>query len=284
MDVSRAWVCRCVVSDLNAIVTKALPRVNANVTVIHSALAAPGWMANLVTMAMKVIGVPPLFRAIQKQNVDKTLHGSSLRHSHFIYYIACFCLKSPSSNNLQPCCLASLCTTGLLTMVILPFSCTSVCHPPKGPNCGSRPHCHLPVWNQRKPSACCLLAEGGKSGKSKQSHTTQCVDLKKYVLLLFSIICSMLKYSAILADFVIYCVSNVINTQHFVWIHLAVYNCWVHMILLPCIYTQYTQHFKLYYLSSVSLLQTQIHLCSQEPPKRQCAWQSANRFPVTLHW
>lgn len=32
----------CVVLKLNAIVTKALPRVNANVTDIHSALASPG--------------------------------------------------------------------------------------------------------------------------------------------------------------------------------------------------------------------------------------------------
>lgn len=92
--------------------------------------------------------------------------------------MACFCLKSPSPNNLQPWCLTSRCTTGLLTLVFLPFdfSCASICHPPKGPNCGSRPHCHLPVWNQRKPSARCLLAEGGKSGKSKQSHTNQCVE------------------------------------------------------------------------------------------------------------
>ncbi len=180
LDVSRAWVCLCVVSDLNAIVTKALPCVNANVTVIHSASASPGWMANLVTMAMIVmivIGVLPLFRAIRVQKTDITLHGSSVRHSHFdltMWYIACFCLKSPSPDNLQPWCLASLCTTGLLTLVFLPFdfSCTSVCHPPKGSNCGSRPHCHLPVWNQRKPSACCLLAEGGKSGKSRYSHTT----------------------------------------------------------------------------------------------------------------
>lgn len=42
LDVSRAWVCLCVVLDLNAIVTKALPRVNANVTDIHSASASPG--------------------------------------------------------------------------------------------------------------------------------------------------------------------------------------------------------------------------------------------------
>lgn len=41
-DVSRAWVCLCVVSDLNAFVTETLPCVNATVTVIHSASVSPG--------------------------------------------------------------------------------------------------------------------------------------------------------------------------------------------------------------------------------------------------
>lgn len=143
--------------------------------------------------------------------MDITLHGSSVRHSHFdltMWYMACFCLKSPSPNNLQPWCLTSRCTTGLLTLVFLPFdfSCASICHPPKGPNCGSRPHCHLPVWNQRKPSARCLLAEGGKSGKSKQSHTNQCVE---------TIV------SFFIAALIVCCASGV-NTQCFVWIHFAV--------------------------------------------------------------
>lgn len=62
-------------------------------------------MANLVTMEMMVIGVLPLFRAIREQKLDITLHGSSVQHSHFdltMWYIACFCLKSPSPDNLYP--------------------------------------------------------------------------------------------------------------------------------------------------------------------------------------
>lgn len=89
----------CVVLKLNAIVTKTLPRVNANVTDIHSALASPGWMAYLVTMAMVVIGVPPLCRAVWELETDKTLHGSSPQHSHLgltVVYIVRFCLKLPN--------------------------------------------------------------------------------------------------------------------------------------------------------------------------------------------
>lgn len=42
VDVSGAWVCLCVVSDLNAVAAETLPRVNATVTVIHSASVSPG--------------------------------------------------------------------------------------------------------------------------------------------------------------------------------------------------------------------------------------------------
>ena len=133
------------------------------------------------------------------------LHGRSVQHSHFdltMWYIACFCLKSQSPDNLQPWCLASLCTTSLLTLLLLPFgfSCTPVCHPPTGPNCGSRPHCNLPVWNQRKPSACCLLAEGGESGKSKKSHTVWCLKNCSIFLIAFHIISYMWKNATLLVE------------------------------------------------------------------------------------
>lgn len=110
--------------DLYAIVTEALPRVNANVTVIHSASASPGWMAKLVAMAMVVVGVLPLFKVIKERKTDVKLHGSSVRH-HFDFimsFTACFCLKPQSPDNLQPWCLSPLCTFSLLTLVHLPCS------------------------------------------------------------------------------------------------------------------------------------------------------------------
>lgn len=64
---------------------------------------------------------------------------------------------------------ASFRSTTPLTAGVLPSpsSCSPVCSAPQGPDCGAGPHRHLPVSDQREPAARCLLAEGGKPGKSE---------------------------------------------------------------------------------------------------------------------
>lgn len=64
---------------------------------------------------------------------------------------------------------ASVRSTTPLTAGVLPppSSCSPVCSAPQGPDCGAGPHRHLPVSDQREPAARCLLAEGGKPGKSE---------------------------------------------------------------------------------------------------------------------
>lgn len=56
------------------------------------------------------------------------------------------------------------------------FSCSTVRHPPEGPNRGSRPHRHLSVRGQRKSSTRRLLAEGRKPGKSDRE--SNCVGIR----------------------------------------------------------------------------------------------------------
>lgn len=59
------------------------------------------------------------------------------------------------------------------------FSCSTVRHPPEGPNRGSRPHRHLSVRGQRKSSTRRLLAEGWKPGKSdRAARESTCVGIR----------------------------------------------------------------------------------------------------------
>lgn len=221
------------------------------------------------------------------------LHGSSVQHSHFdltMWYIACFCLKSPSPDNLQLWCLASLCPTGLLKLVFLPFdlSCTPVCHPSKGPNCGSRPHCHLPVWNQRKPSACRLLAEGGESGKSKQSPIVWCVENSFISFIAFSHYSLHVKiYRSLVRKLSLYTMHLVLSKLDtlfgFPWLYAQLLSAYdspalhIHTHIHTALQTTLS-------VISIFTADTQKHLLFSGATKRQCVWQSANRFPVTQHW
>lgn len=263
LDVSEAWLCLCVVLDLNAIVTEALPCVNANVTVIHSASASPGWMANLQLpwqIVMIVSGVVALRAG--KKKTDIMLHGSSVRHS-ILYLTMWYCLFLLDIHTpwKLPALMSNLFTTVLLTLLFWPFdfSSTPVCHPSKGPNCVTRPHCHLPMRNQRKSSACCLLAEGGKSGKAeKNTDIFFHIMSYKWVHIIF-----------IVGHFIFYCASSVINIQYFVWIPPAV--CTIALCLWFLCPTHRLTHRALQTaLSVISIFTTgtQIHLCSQKLPNR----------------
>lgn len=93
------------------------------------------------------------------------LHGSSGRQRLFPFCTAArSCLNFSSSDSW----VAPSRPSHLLTLLLWCFdsSSTPVCHPPTGSDRVARPHCHLPVWSQRKSPAGSFLAEGGESGKN----------------------------------------------------------------------------------------------------------------------
>lgn len=133
-------------------------------------------MAYLVTMAVFVIGVLSLFRAIRGQKTDITLHGSSVRHSHFdltLVYIACFCLKFPSPDNLQPC-LASLCTTGLLTLVFFPSAAPQFVIRPRDQIVAQGRTATFPCETKGNPQPAVFWQKEGSQVRITISHNSVC--------------------------------------------------------------------------------------------------------------
>lgn len=162
-----------------------------------------------------------------------------------------------------------------LTLLLWPFdfSRAPVCHPSKGPNCVTRPNRHLPVWNQRKSSACCLLAKGRKSGKSQ--------------FLFISIISYRWKHIALLVCSSYYLLF-IYWYQHSVLCFLPP---WLYA-QLPCAHDLFLKrtHTHTHSTSNCAICRQYLYCRHTDTPlfsgaaKRQRACQSANRFSVTLNW
>lgn len=116
--------------------------------------------------------------SVRSQNRDNAAWElcSALHHFNLtVVYIARLCLKIPQTVFLFRTATPLTPFVGFFFPPTI-FSCSTVHHPPEGPNRGSRPHRHLSVRGQRKSSTRRLLAEGRKPGKSDRE--SNCVGIR----------------------------------------------------------------------------------------------------------
>lgn len=158
--------------------------------------------------------------------------------------------------------------TGLtLVPCSLTFSSTPVCHPTKGPNRGSGPHCHFPLWDQRKPPACRLLAEGRESGESTNNSVMICG---------FSLYFLKVKLHFCRSRHIISSGAIVTRTQLFLWFP------WSNAQLFVGFYDSSALRMVTDTVSVNWIFTTNTHLCSRDMSNHSMPGQSGDKGDPSL--